>query len=274
MTTPDLLTQAIQALDAEQKEQAQILLAQLLKTEPNHERAWLLMAEAQTEVERQKFCIERALKINPQNDIARQMLAELSGSLPAEADWVTQAEREVMPTKEEAARIQASAPETAEPAPTEAEVPAPAPLQTPAQRREALELAVAMIERRQVEEGRALLEKVVEADPQNDTAWLWLASISGDADAKRGFVEKALAANPKSKMAQKMWKDLGGGELPMPAQPVASAPIPNAAPEKPAATAQPAKGPNVFAIVLVIGGLIALLLIIGMVVIIVMRPAG
>jgi len=274
MTTPDLLTQAIQALDAEQKDRAQVLLAQLLKQEPNNERAWLLMAEALTDVERQKFCIERALKINPQNDIARQMLAELSGSLPAEADWVTQAEREVMPTQEEAARIQASAPEAVEPAPTEAEVPAPAPLQTPAQRREALELAVAMIERRQVDEGRALLERVLEVEPQNDTAWLWLASISSDVDAKRNFVEKALAVNPKSKIAQKMWKELGGGELPTPAQPVASAPTTNAAPAQPATDVQPAKGPNVFAIVLTIGGLIALLLIIGMVVIILMRPAG
>lgn len=269
MSTPDLLTQAIQALDAEDKERAQIYLARLLKEEPNHERGWLLMAEAQGDVERQKFCIERALKINPQNEMARQMLAELSGSLPAEADWVTQAEREVMPTNEESAHTTFTPPAPVF-APIEAEAPALAPLQTPAQRREALELAVAMIERRQVDEGRALLEKVVEADPQNDSAWLWLAGISGDPDAKRSYVEKALLANPKSKMAQKMWKDLGGGELPKSAQPVASAPTASAAP---APNTQPANN-NVFPIVLAIGGLIALLLIIGMVVIILMRPAG
>lgn len=273
MSTPDLLTQAIQALDAEDKERAQIYLARLLKDEPNHERGWLLMAEAQADVERQKFCIERALKINPQNEMARQMLAELSGSLPAEADWVTQAEREVMPTNEEAAHTVLTPPAPT-PAPVEAEVPASTPLQTPAQRREALELAVAMIERRQVDEGRALLEKVVEADPQNDSAWLWLAGISGDPDAKHSYVEKALLANPKSKMAQKMWKDLGGGELPKLAQPVAGAPTVSTAPDQPTTDVQPAKGPNVFAIALVIGGLIALLLIIGMVVIILMRPAG
>lgn len=269
MSTPDLLTQAIQALDADDKDRAQIYLARLLKEEPNHERGWLLMAEAQADVERQKFCIERALKINPQNDIARQMLAELSGSLPAEADWVTQAEREVMPTNEEAAHTALTPPAPVS-APIEVEAPTPAPLQTPAQRREALELAVAMIERRQVDEGRALLEKVVEADPQNDSAWLWLAGISGDPDAKRGYVEKALLANPKSKMAQKMWKDLGGGELPKPAQPTATVPTESAAPAQPTTDVQPTKGPNVFAIAMAVGGFIALLLCIGVVVMVMM----
>jgi tetratricopeptide (TPR) repeat protein len=269
MSTPDLLTQAIQALDADDKDRAQIYLARLLKEEPNHERGWLLMAEAQADVERQKFCIERALKINPQNDIARQMLAELSGSLPAEADWVTQAEREVMPTNEEAAHTALTPPAPVS-APIEVEAPTPAPLQTPAQRREALELAVAMIERRQVDEGRALLEKVVEADPQNDSAWLWLAGISGGPDAKRGYVEKALLANPKSKMAQKMWKDLGGGELPKTAQPTATVPTESAAPAQPTTDVQPTKGPNVFAIAMAVGGFIALLLCIGVVVMVMM----
>ncbi len=46
------------------------------------------------------------------------------------------------------------------------------------------------------EEARKLLLKVVDSEPANETAWLWLASISEYPEELLGFLQKVLAINP------------------------------------------------------------------------------
>lgn len=79
----------------------------------------------------------------------------------------------------------------------------------PAQTRAEVERAVALIEKGQREEGRVILEALVEADPRHETAWLWLAAITRDRDMKLGYLDKALAANPQSRAGRKMLAELG-----------------------------------------------------------------
>jgi len=88
-------------------------------------------------------------------------------------------------------------------------VEAPAAPPDPAHARAEVERAVALIEKGQREEGRAILETLVEADPKNETAWLWLAAITRDREMKLGYLDKALAANPHSKAGRKMLAEMG-----------------------------------------------------------------
>jgi tetratricopeptide (TPR) repeat protein len=90
-----------------------------------------------------------------------------------------------------------------------AQTPAPVAPPDPAHARAEVERAVALIEKGQREDGRAILETLVEADPKNETAWLWLAAITRDREMKLGYLDKALAANPQSKPARKMLAGLG-----------------------------------------------------------------
>lgn len=73
-----LLSDGFAALRAGERERAFRLLAQAVRRDPNSERAWLLLAGALTDVAQQRTCLERALQINPQNEMARRGLAALT----------------------------------------------------------------------------------------------------------------------------------------------------------------------------------------------------
>lgn len=71
------LQQAIANIKSGNKNQGQQLLAQILQTEPNNETAWLWMS-AVVDEDKRKYCIERVLKINPNNEVAKQALENLN----------------------------------------------------------------------------------------------------------------------------------------------------------------------------------------------------
>ncbi len=81
MTSSDL-QRAIAAVEAGRNTEAQALLAGLVKIEPDNEQAWLWLAAALESPERQRYCLERALKLNPTNPITREALAALGVSPP------------------------------------------------------------------------------------------------------------------------------------------------------------------------------------------------
>ncbi len=90
MAVEDTLKQGIAALKAGRKVEARDLLSQVVKQEPHNEMAWLWLGGAvQTDKER-RFCLERVLTINPQNDAARRALdrmlmsREMAGERPQE----------------------------------------------------------------------------------------------------------------------------------------------------------------------------------------------
>jgi hypothetical protein len=80
-TVDELLAQSIAAYNDGEREQASILLAQVLQADANNERAWLwLSGIVITDAER-LFCIKRILAINPHHSVAQRALMLLPAGL-------------------------------------------------------------------------------------------------------------------------------------------------------------------------------------------------
>lgn len=71
------LHQARAALQHGDNKTAQALLSPLISSQPQHEAAWLVMADAVDDPGRQQDCLERVLSINPDNLIAQRRLEQL-----------------------------------------------------------------------------------------------------------------------------------------------------------------------------------------------------
>ncbi len=75
----DTLTAATQMVKNGHLEQARETLMQYLMKNPSSEQAWLLMSYVLSDPSKQKDCLERVLKINPNNTVAQSKLAHLLG---------------------------------------------------------------------------------------------------------------------------------------------------------------------------------------------------
>ena len=83
MSERSLLQQAIAAVRAGRRAEAQELLEQVLQANPRHEQAWLWMgAVAETEAERVR-CLQQVLVINPDNADAHEGLAQVQARADA-----------------------------------------------------------------------------------------------------------------------------------------------------------------------------------------------
>ncbi len=81
----DPLTQAVQLINAGEKQKAQVVLSKYLSSNRDSEDGWLLLARCMVEDDKKRFCLNKVLEINPQNEHALQMVAKLdeaSGSYP------------------------------------------------------------------------------------------------------------------------------------------------------------------------------------------------
>ena len=79
----EILRQADQLIGAGRPQEALPRLLALVKADPHSEQGWLLLSYALTEVQQQRDCLKRVLKINPANLEARSRLAQLVGSRAA-----------------------------------------------------------------------------------------------------------------------------------------------------------------------------------------------
>lgn len=64
-----------------------------------------------------------------------------------------------------------------------------------------IEQAIARVNAGELEEGRALLEQVLEQDPMNDRAWVWLSGCVEGEMQRRICLQQALRANPNNQAA-------------------------------------------------------------------------
>jgi tetratricopeptide (TPR) repeat protein len=64
-----------------------------------------------------------------------------------------------------------------------------------------LEQAIVDVNAGDLEQGRALLERVLEQDPKNDRAWVWLSGCVEDPRQRRICLQQALNANPNNQAA-------------------------------------------------------------------------
>ncbi|MFN2297739.1 MAG: tetratricopeptide repeat protein [Anaerolineales bacterium] len=75
----EALAAATQMVKNGRLDQAREILMQYLMKNPSSEQAWLLMSYVLPDSEKQKDCLERVLKINPNNTVAQSKLAHLLG---------------------------------------------------------------------------------------------------------------------------------------------------------------------------------------------------
>ncbi len=117
------LAKAAAAIEAGNMSEAHVLLAQAIKADPNDVDAWLLLSQTAGSAEQKKTFLKRALIVDPDNETARQRLAELDVSVEP-APVVTAADEspaEEPPQAEDAGRV----------APTDAAIPQVAGIEEP-----------------------------------------------------------------------------------------------------------------------------------------------
>ena len=68
---------------------------------------------------------------------------------------------------------------------------------------EQLNHAISLIKSGQKEPARSILARLVQAEPNNAVAWLWLAETMPDDDGRIAVLEACLKQNPQSQMAQR-----------------------------------------------------------------------
>lgn len=72
-----------------------------------------------------------------------------------------------------------------------------------------LQQAMSAIKAGDWDSGRRVLVKILNTDPDNETAWLWLAAAV-EGDRRRHCLEQVLRINPNSQAAQKGLEELAG----------------------------------------------------------------
>lgn len=77
-----------------------------------------------------------------------------------------------------------------------------------------LEQAMAAVNAGDLVQGRALLENVLESEPSNDWAWVWLSGCVDDPLQRRICLQQALKANPHNEAALDGMKVLDGELVP------------------------------------------------------------
>jgi hypothetical protein len=79
MPTP--LEQAVTLIRAGNITEARAILIEVLKQNPGNDFAWLCMTLCVAEVEQKRYCFQKVLKINPQNQHAIAGLARLNNPI-------------------------------------------------------------------------------------------------------------------------------------------------------------------------------------------------
>ncbi len=75
-----LIDEGIAAIRADDQMRARQLLSQAVQLDPQNERGWLWLSGALPDAAQRRYCLERVLAINPQNEVAKRGLASLASA--------------------------------------------------------------------------------------------------------------------------------------------------------------------------------------------------
>jgi flagellar basal body-associated protein FliL len=100
-----------------------------------------------------------------------------------------------------------------------------------------LKQAISLIKSGQKQKGRQLLSEILNAEPDNELAWLWM-SAAVSKDKRRYCLEKVLSINPHNQQAQQALAKVAQAEAKAAAPPPAPSPAP-AKPSSPGAIIAP-----------------------------------
>lgn len=86
--TSEKLAQAVQLIKSGNKIAALPILKEIVQAEPDNENAWLLLHSCVEKVEQKKYCLQQALRINPNNQDTRNALLKLESQPPVKPQSV------------------------------------------------------------------------------------------------------------------------------------------------------------------------------------------
>lgn len=97
MSAEAFYRQGMIAIQSQKMEEARKLLAEAVRRDPNHEKAWLALASVVPDMEQAVDCLKRVLTLNPQNHMAQEWLElarrernrQLSSKKPPQAIGLT-----------------------------------------------------------------------------------------------------------------------------------------------------------------------------------------
>ena len=89
----DKLENAVQKIRSGEREEGLRLLIEVAREDPGNEYAWLWLGATLTDPQKQKDCLERVLKINPDNQRAARLLQQLEGKEPSGSSQPRPAQR-------------------------------------------------------------------------------------------------------------------------------------------------------------------------------------
>lgn len=72
----DILAQAISLIKSGDTQGGQKLLAEVVRSDPGNETAWLWLSSV-APADKRRYCLDRVLKINPENALAKQLIEQL-----------------------------------------------------------------------------------------------------------------------------------------------------------------------------------------------------
>src|SRR5512141_1516135 len=81
-----------------------------------------------------------------------------------------------------------------------------------------LKQAIQLIKSGDSDRARQLLIEKLKADPKNDTAWVWMATVVETAELKRACLEEALKHNPHNEVARQTLAEIGKPPAPLQSQ--------------------------------------------------------
>ncbi len=82
MTTEELLRTGIALAKAGKSAHARKILGQVVKDDPRSVMGWLWLAGVVKTKEQQRYCLERVLQLNPQNQVVKRILTQLETTKP------------------------------------------------------------------------------------------------------------------------------------------------------------------------------------------------
>ncbi|GJM42758.1 MAG: hypothetical protein DHS20C20_30400 [Ardenticatenaceae bacterium] len=104
------LEKAVAYIKSGDKQAGKAVLLRILKTDPANSRAWMYMSAVVNKPEMKRKCLEEAIELQPNNEMARNALAKLNQKYPPpalpeetavldnEEQWLPESFREVTPT--------------------------------------------------------------------------------------------------------------------------------------------------------------------------------
>jgi len=96
----------------------------------------------------------------------------------------------------------------------------------PSELKAKLQEAITLAQAGQRTEARRLLDEIVEVDPAQELAWMWLATVSSDREERVQFLERALALNPNNPTTQQAYTRLTGQSYEPPPPPATKSRLP------------------------------------------------